>query len=83
MLECTTNHKKVVNDINVLRTPSWILNLEKHDNPHLEKVKQKAREIGWGSYNFLIFSINVVVHVNEVRFTFQFEFNGLIIRTTN
>ena len=83
MLEYTTNCKKVMDEINALRTPSWIKNLEKNVDPRLEKVKLKAREIGWGSYNFLLLSKNVVVHVNEVRFTFQYEFNGLIIRITN
>ena len=46
MLEYTTNHKKVMDEINALRTPSWIKNLEKNVDPRLEKVKLKAREIG-------------------------------------
>ena len=83
MIEYTTNRKKVVDEKNELRTPSWIKNLEKNADPLLEKVKLKACKIGWGSYNFLLFSKNVVVHVKEVRFTFQYEFNGLVIRTTN
>ena len=46
MLEYSMNLKKVLDEINALRAPSWTQNLEKRADPRL-KVKLKARELDW------------------------------------
>ena len=60
----------------------------KYNDPRLDQVKDKDRKAYQVSaneqtYSFLKLMRNVITHLNEIRLTIRFEFNDLIITTTN
>ena len=79
---------RMLRNFKKLTSPSWLDNLLKYNDPRLDQVKDKVRKAYQVSadeqtYSFLKFMRNVITHLNEVRLTIRFEFNDLIITTTN
>ena len=79
---------RMLRNFKKLTTPSWLDIWLKYNDPHLDQVKDKARKAyqvnaDEQTYSFPKFMRNVITHLHEVRLTIRFEFNDLIITTTN